>query len=39
VLVSTATDELVPYQIDAEGERITFTDPGGCRFSYRRVAG
>jgi hypothetical protein len=39
VLVSTATDELVPYQYDEEGERITFTDPGGCQFSYRRVPG
>ena len=38
VLISIATDELVPYRYEAERDRVTFTDRDGCQFSYLRVS-
>jgi hypothetical protein len=38
-LISTATDELVPYSFAIEGESIRFTDRQGCEFSYHRLTG
>ena len=37
LVLSTATDELVPYEIRLDGDVLTVVDPDGCRFSYRRV--
>ena len=36
LVVGTATDELVHYQIELHGDRLDVTDPEGCRFSYHR---
>ena len=37
LVLSTATDELVAYDIDVRGDEFTITDPEGCRFAYRRA--
>lgn len=37
VRISTANDAIVPYQVTASGDMITFKDPKGCRIQYRRV--
>jgi hypothetical protein len=37
LVVGTATDELVAYQMHVEGDVLQIVDPDGCRFSYQRV--
>lgn len=37
LLLGVATDELVAYQIDLDGDLLRITDPEGCVFAYRRV--
>jgi hypothetical protein len=37
LVVGTATDELVAYQLHVEGDVLQIVDPEGCHFSYRRV--
>lgn len=37
LLLSTATDELVTYEIHLDGDVLSVVDPDGCRFSYQRV--
>ncbi|UXY55575.1 hypothetical protein [Pseudomonas tohonis] len=36
VTLSTANDALVSYGYSLDADGLTFTDPSGCRFSYRR---
>lgn len=36
LVVGTATDELVTYQLDLRGDRFEVTDAEGCRVAYRR---
>jgi hypothetical protein len=36
VTLSTANDAHVPYQIDLEGDRLTFVSPDGERIVYGR---
>jgi hypothetical protein len=35
--LSTATDELVRYAIQLDGDLLTVVDPEGCRITYQRV--
>ena len=35
--LSVASDEVVTYGYSLVGELLSFTDPQGCSFSYRRV--
>jgi photosystem II stability/assembly factor-like uncharacterized protein len=35
--LSTATDAQVLYRFAISGDSLTFTDPDGCEFNYRRV--
>ena len=35
--LSTATDELVDYEVRLDGDVLTVVDPDGCRFTYLRV--
>ena len=37
LVVGTATDELVKYQIVVHGDRFEFTDSEGCVVTYRRA--
>ena len=37
LVLSTATDELVAYQLHVEGDVLQVVDPDGCRFSYQRI--
>ena len=37
LVVGTATDELVKYQIVLHGDRFEFTDSEGCVVNYRRA--
>jgi hypothetical protein len=37
VTIEVATDEQVPYSFSIAGTVLTFVDPEGCRFEYRRV--
>jgi len=37
LVLSTASDELVAYQMHLEGDVLQLVDPDGCRFSYQRV--
>ena len=37
LVLTTATDELVSYEIRLEGEHLSVTDPDGCAFGYRRT--
>jgi hypothetical protein len=37
LVLTTASDELVPYEIRVDGDVLTVVDPDGCRFSYRRA--
>jgi hypothetical protein len=39
LLISIATDEVLPYVFAVSGERVTFTDADGCEFSYQRLPG
>lgn len=34
--LTTATDELVHYEIELAGDTLTIRDPDGCVFAYRR---
>ncbi|NQD93802.1 hypothetical protein HP532_14215 [Pseudomonas sp. CrR25] len=36
--LSTANDAIVTYAYRIDDQKLTFTDPSGCRFSYRRSA-
>ncbi len=36
LLLSVATDELVRYEIEIQGDRLDVTDADGCRFAYQR---
>jgi hypothetical protein len=36
VRISTASDELVRYEYSVSGDVLSFRDPAGCQFSYRR---
>ncbi len=38
VEISTANDAHVSYQFSLAGEVLTFVDPSGCRFEYRRAS-
>jgi hypothetical protein len=38
VTIAVATDEQVPYSFSIAGTVLTFVDPEGCQFEYRRVA-
>jgi len=37
LLLSTASDELVAYEIQLHGDVLAVVDPDGCRFSYQRA--
>lgn len=37
VRISTANDAEIPYRFSLAGDTLTFTDPEGCRFGYRRA--
>ena len=37
LVVGTATDELVTYQIALQADRFEFTDSDGCLVTYRRA--
>ena len=37
VKISTATDAQILYRFSINGDTLTFTDPDGCEFKYRRV--
>jgi hypothetical protein len=37
LVLSTASDELVAYQMHLEGDVLQLVDPDGCRFSYQRI--
>jgi hypothetical protein len=37
LVMSTATDELVTYQISLQADRFEVTDAEGCRVTYRRA--
>ena len=34
IAVSTANDAVITYRFTLRGERLSFTDPDGCEFSY-----
>lgn len=36
VSISTANDAVIEYGFDGSGEQLSFIDPEGCRFAYRR---
>jgi hypothetical protein len=38
VVIGTATDEQVPYTFSISQNLLTFVDPEGCQFEYRRAA-
>jgi hypothetical protein len=37
LLLSVASDEVVTYEIQLDGDVLAVVDPDGCRFSYQRV--
>lgn len=37
VKLSTASDKLVTYRYDLQGDLLTFVDDANCRITYRRV--
>lgn len=37
VAISTANDAVLTYAYSLKGDRLTFTDSEGCRFSYHRT--
>ena len=39
LVLTTATDELVHYDVELQGDTLTVRDPDGCVFAYRRTAG
>jgi len=36
LLLSVATDELMTYEFQLDGDVLAVVDPDGCRFSYHR---
>lgn len=36
VKISTASDEIVTYEFSISGDVVTFIDPDGCKFGFRR---
>jgi len=36
LVLSTATDEMVQYEVHVRDDQLDFVDPEGCRFTYRR---
>jgi hypothetical protein len=36
LVLGVATDELITYRIELEGDQLNVTDPDGCRFTYQR---
>jgi len=38
LVIGTATDELVAYEMRLDGDELWLVDPDGCRFAYRRGA-
>jgi hypothetical protein len=36
LVIGTATDELIHYEISLQGDRLDVTDAEGCRFAYQR---
>lgn len=38
VEISVANDALITYTFALEGDTLTFTDPDGCTFEYRRTS-
>jgi len=39
LVIGTATDELIRYEISLQGDRLDVTDAEGCRFTYQRQSG
>jgi hypothetical protein len=37
LVLATATDELVTYDVTVHGDRFEFTDATGCRVEYQRA--
>lgn len=37
IRISTANDAIISYQFSLVDDELTFTDPGGCEYKYRRV--
>ena len=38
VTISTANDAHIVYEFTLAGDVLTFVDPAGCRFEYRRAS-
>ena len=38
IKIDTASDEQVHYRFTLDGDALTFVDPRGCEFHYRRVS-
>lgn len=36
IRISTANDAMIPYRYTLSGDALTFRDPEGCEFAYRR---
>lgn len=36
LVVGTATDELIRYEVTLQGDRLEVADAEGCRFAYQR---
>jgi hypothetical protein len=36
--LTTATDELIQYEVELAGDTLTIRDPDGCVFAYRRTS-
>jgi hypothetical protein len=36
LVIGTATDELIHYEITLHGDRLDVTDAEGCQFTYQR---
>lgn len=37
LVLTTATDALVAYEVSVGPDELAITDPDGCQFSYRRA--
>jgi hypothetical protein len=37
IRISTANDAIISYKFSLRDNELTFTDPGGCAYKYRRV--
>jgi hypothetical protein len=38
IKLSTANDAVVSYRVEITNDTMTFVDPEGCRFQYRRAS-